>query len=270
MTGTDPSAVMASDPLVIAGEEIGPRLILGTGGAPSLEVLGEVIEASGAAMATVAMRRLDPAAKGNVLDLLVSMGVRTLPNTAGCMTAKEAVLTAEMAREALETNWVKLEVIADDKMLLPDPLELIDAAEELVGRGFVVLAYANDDPVLAWRLEQTGCAAVMPGGAPIGTGLGLCNPHNIELIASKAKVPVVLDAGVGTASDAVLAMELGCEAVLVASAITRAENPPLMAAAMAGAVRAGWMAAHAGRIPRRRHALASTSFSDMAETFAEQ
>lgn len=268
MSGSGGNGSTAAAGLVVAGEEIGSRLIMGTGGAPSLEVLAEALAVSGAAMATVAMRRIDPSSKGSVLDVLLAAGVRPLPNTAGCMTVKEAVLTAEMGREALGTDWVKLEVIADDKMLLPDPLELMDAAEELVNRGFVVLAYTNDDPVLALRLEQAGCAAVMPGGAPIGTGLGLCNPHNIELIASQAKVPVVLDAGLGTASDAALAMELGCDAVLVASAITRAEDPPTMAEAMAKAVEAGWLARRAGRIPRRRHAVASSSFEGLASTFS--
>jgi thiazole synthase len=171
-------------------------------------------------------------------------------------------LTARLAREALDTNWVKLEVIADERTLLPDPIELLDAAEQLVADGFVVLPYTNDDPVLAARLEATGCAAVMPLGSPIGTGLGIRNPHNISMIVANASVPVVLDAGIGTASDAALAMELGCDAVLIASAITRAQKPALMAQAMARAVEAGRLASLAGRIPMRHHAQASSPARD--------
>jgi thiazole synthase len=246
------------DALTIAGQELGSRLILGTGGVPSMTVLEAAIAASGTAMCTVAMRRVDPATSGSVLDVLARHQVRVLPNTAGCRTAREAVLTARLAREALGTDWVKLEVVADDETLLPDPVELLDAAERLVADGFSVLPYTNDDPVLARRLQQAGCVAVMPLGAPIGTGLGILNPHNIELIVAEARVPVVLDAGVGTASDAALAMELGCDAVLLASAVTRAREPELMARAMAAAVTAGRLAHRAGRIPRRRHALASS------------
>jgi thiazole synthase len=187
-----------------------------------------------------------------------------LPNTAGCRTAHEAVLTAQLAREALETDWVKLEVVADERTLLPDPIELLDAAEQLVAQGFTVLPYTNDDPVLARRLQQVGCVAVMPLGSPIGTGLGIHNPHNIELIVSEAEVPVILDAGIGTASDAALAMELGCDAVLLASAVTRAQQPAMMAAAMASAVQAGRLARRAGRIPRRHHAQASSPTEGMA------
>jgi thiazole synthase len=190
--------------------------------------------------------------------------VRVLPNTAGCRTAFEAVRTAQLAREALETDWVKLEVIADERTLLPEPIELLDAAEQLVGLGFTVLPYTNDDPVLARRLQRIGCAAVMPLGSPIGSGLGIQNPHNIELIVSEAEVPVILDAGVGTASDAALAMELGCEGVLLASSVTRAQDPALMAEAMAAAVRAGRLARLAGRIPRRHHAQASSPLEGMA------
>jgi thiazole synthase len=252
------------DALSIAGEEIGSRLILGTGGTPSLAVLDAAVAASGTAMCTVAMRRVDAATSGSVLDVLARHGVRVLPNTAGCRTAREAVLTAQLAREALGTTWVKLEVVADDHTLLPDPVELLDAAELLVADGFTVLPYTNDDPVLARRLQRVGCAAVMPLGAPIGTGLGILNPHNIELIVSEAAVPVVLDAGVGTASDVALALELGCDAVLLASAVTRARDPALMAAAMAAAVTAGRLAYRAGRIPRRVHAQASSPPHGMA------
>ena len=252
------------DPFMIAGTELGSRLILGTGGAPSMQVIDEAIVASGTAMCTVAMRRADAATGGSVIDVIDRRGVRVLPNTAGCRTAFEAVRTAQLAREALETDWVKLEVIADERTLLPEPIELLDAAEQLVGLGFTVLPYTNDDPVLARRLQRIGCAAVMPLGSPIGSGLGIQNPHNIELIVSEAEVPVILDAGVGTASDAALAMELGCEGVLLASSVTRAQDPALMAEAMAAAVHAGRLARLAGRIPRRHHAQASSSLEGMA------
>jgi thiazole synthase len=250
---------VADDTLVIAGREFGSRLVMGTGGAPSLEVLEEALVASGTELTTVALRRLDPEQQGSVLDVLKRHGIAVLPNTAGCFTAGEAVLTARLGREALDTNWVKLEVVADDHTLLPDPVELLDAAEQLVKDGFVVLPYTNDDPILARRLEQAGCAAVMPLGSPIGSGLGIRNQHNIAMIVEQAGVPVVLDAGVGTASDAALAMELGCDAVLLASAVTRAEQPALMAAAMRQAVTAGRAARLAGRIPRRWFAAEASS-----------
>jgi thiazole synthase len=246
------------DPFVIAGEQLGSRLIMGTGGAPSLDVLDRALAASGTELTTVAMRRVDPAAAGSVLDVLSARGIRVLPNTAGCFTAAEAVHTARLAREALGTDWVKLEVIADERTLLPDPVELLDAADRLVADGFTVLPYTNDDPVLARRLEQAGCAAVMPLGAPIGSGLGIRNPHNIELIVEGAGVPVILDAGIGTASDAAIAMELGCDAVLLATSVTRAHDPELMAEAMRAAVTAGRLAFLAGRVPRRRYATASS------------
>jgi thiazole synthase len=253
-----------TDPLVIAGESFGSRLIMGTGGAPSMSVLEEALAESGTELTTVAMRRVDAGARGSVLEVLGRRGIRVLPNTAGCFTASEAVLTAKLARDALETNWVKLEVIADERTLLPDPIELADAAEQLVDDGFVVLPYTNDDPVLARRLEQAGCAAVMPLGSPIGSGLGIRNPHNIELIVERAGVPVVLDAGLGTASDAALAMELGCDAVLLATAVTRAQSPVLMAAAMRDGVRAGRLARLAGRIPKRRYAQASSPWQGLS------
>ncbi len=246
------------DPLVIAGREFGSRLIMGTGGANNLSVLEQALIASGTELTTVAMRRADAQGRTGVLELLQRLGIDALPNTAGCRTAAEAVLTAQLAREALGTNWVKLEVVADEDTLLPDPIELVDAAEQLVDQGFVVLAYTNDDPALALRLEQIGCAAVMPLGSPIGTGLGIRNPHNIEVIVSRASVPVVLDAGIGTASDAALAMELGCDAVLLASAVTRAEQPERMAEAMRSGVTAGRLAVQAGRIPQRFWANASS------------
>ncbi|GDY30245.1 thiazole synthase [Gandjariella thermophila] len=246
------------DPLTIAGREFGSRLIMGTGGASNLAVLERALIASGTELTTVAIRRVDASGGGGVLDLLRRLGIEPLPNTAGCRTAAEAVLTARLAREALGTNWIKLEVVADERTLLPDPVELLDAARQLVDDGFVVLPYTNDDPVLALRLEEAGCAAVMPLGSPIGTGLGIRNPHNIELIVARSSVPVVLDAGVGTASDAALAMELGCSAVLLATAVTRAEDPERMAAAMRAAVDAGRLARTAGRIPKRFWAQASS------------
>ncbi|WP_443060645.1 thiazole synthase [Streptomyces sp. NBC_00448] len=255
-----------ADPLRIGDAVFGSRLIMGTGGAPSLDVLEQALLASGTELTTVAMRRLDPTAKGSVLSVLDRHGIRVLPNTAGCFTAGEAVLTARLAREALGTDWVKLEVIADEWTLLPDPVELLDAAETLVDDGFTVLPYTNDDPVLARKLEDVGCAAIMPLGAPIGSGLGIRNPHNFRLIVERASVPVILDAGAGTASDAALAMELGCDAVMLASAVTRAQRPALMAAAMRHAVAGGRLAHRAGRIPRRYGALASSP-TDGAPTF---
>jgi thiazole synthase len=257
-------AELATSKLVIAGRSFGSRLIMGTGGATNLAVLEAALVASGTELTTVAMRRVDAKGGTGVLELLNRLGITPLPNTAGCRGAAEAVLTAQLARDALNTEWVKLEVIADDRTLLPDAIELVRAAEQLVDDGFVVLPYTNDDPVLARRLEDVGCAAVMPLGSPIGTGLGIANPHNIELIVAEAQVPVILDAGIGTASDAALAMELGCDAVLLASAVTRAQDPQRMATAMAAAVTAGRLARRAGRIPRRHHAEASSPTEGMA------
>lgn len=256
-------------PLVIAGESFSSRLIMGTGGATSLDALEQALIASGAELATVALRRIDPLAQGSIMDVLDRTGCKILPNTAGCFTAQDAVLTARLAREAFETTWIKLEVIGDDKTLLPDPPELLDAAETLMDEGFVVLPYTNDDPVLARRLEDLGCAAVMPLGSPIGSGMGIRNPYNISMIVEYANVPVVLDAGIGTASDAALAMELGCDAVLLASAVTRAQKPGMMAEAMRKAVEGGRLARVAGRIPRRRYAEASTTFEGLPE-FGDQ
>jgi thiazole synthase len=231
---------------------------MGTGGAPGLDILERALVASGTEITTVAMRRVDPDMQGSVLDVLATHSIRVLPNTAGCYTAAEAVLTARLAREALGTNWIKLEVIADERTLLPDPVELVDAAEQLIDDGFVILPYTSDDPVVARRLEHLGCAAVMPLGSPIGSGLGIRNPHNIDLIVEQSQVPVILDAGIGTASDAALAMELGCDGVLLASAVTRAREPAQMAEAMRRAVEAGRLAHLAGRIPRRWYAQASS------------
>ncbi|GAA0534367.1 thiazole synthase [Paractinoplanes ferrugineus] len=234
------------------------RLILGTGGANSLSALEEAIRASGTELVTVALRRVDAAGPG-LLPMLDRLGVRILPNTAGCYTAGDAIKTAHLARDAFETDLLKLEVIGDERTLLPDGVELLAAAEKLVTDGFTVLPYTTDDPILARRLADVGCAAVMPAGSPIGSGLGISNPHHIELIRQAVDVPVVLDAGLGTASDAALAMELGCDAVLIASAITRADDPAGMATAMRHAVLGGRLAFTSGRIPRRFHALASTS-----------
>ena len=249
---------MADDPLVIAGRTLSSRLIMGTGGAPNLAVLEEALAASDTELTTVAMRRVSPGSGTGLLDLLRRLQIQVLPNTAGCHTAAEALLVAQLAREATGTDLIKLEVVADDHTLLPDPLELVDAAAAMVADGFSVLAYTNDDPVLARKLEDTGVAAVMPLGSPIGTGLSISNPHNIEMIVARAGVPVVLDAGIGTASDAALAMELGCDAVLLATAVTRAHDPVTMARAMSHAVRAGRLAAGAGRIPKRFWAQASS------------
>ena len=245
-------------PLIIAGRDLYSRLILGTGGFSNHDLLAEALTASGTELCTVALRRLDPAARGSILDVLDVARVGVLPNTAGCFTARDAIVTAQLAREAFQTDWIKLEVIGDDRTLLPDAVELVAAAEALVDDGFVVLPYTTDDPVLARRLEDVGCAAVMPLGSPIGSGMGIRNPYNISIIVERAGVPVVLDAGVGTASDAALAMELGCDAVLCASAIARAHDPPAMAHALRLAVEGGVLARGAGRIPRRRYAQAST------------
>jgi len=255
----------SADPLLLGGETFTSRLLLGTGGAPSLESLERAIRASGTQLVTVALRRVEASSSGAMLEVLDRCGVRLLPNTAGCRTAREAVLTARLAREAFDTAWVKLEVIGDEHTLLPDPIELFDAAEQLVAEGFTVLAYTSDDPVLGRRLADAGCAAVMPLGSPIGSGLGIRNPHNIALLRDAVSVPVVLDAGIGTASDAALAMELGCDAVLLASAVTRARDPERMALAMRHGVEAGRLARGAGRIPRRWHAEASTQMSGLPE-----
>jgi thiazole synthase len=251
--------------LTIAGRTFRSRLVIGTGGFRNLDVMGEAVRASGADLATLALRRVDPAARGSIVDVLQSAGCALLPNTAGCFTARDAVTTAQLAREAFETDWVKLEVIGDDRTLLPDPTELLGAAEELVDDGFVVLPYTNDDPVLARRLEDAGCAAVMPLGSPIGSGMGIRNTYNLRLIVEQARVPVILDAGIGTASDAALALELGCEGVLLASAVSRAEDPVRMARAMRLAVESGWLARYAGRIPRRLYAEASTPTEGVPE-----
>lgn len=257
--------------LTIANKAFDSHLIMGTGGASSQALLEQSLKASGTQLTTVAMRyHHATASQGeSIFELLKRLNIDLLPNTAGCRTARDAVLTAQLAREALQTNWVKVEVIADEHTLLPDTTELLEACELLVDDDFTVLAYTSDDPVIAQRLEDLGVSAVMPLGSPIGTGLGILNPHNIGLITSRAAVPIILDAGIGTASDAALAMELGCDGVLLASAINRAEDPVAMAQAMAHAVTAGRLAAGAGRIPKREHAVASSSFSGLA-SWSEQ
>lgn len=244
----------------LGGREWGSRLIAGTGGFRSLEQMEAALAAAGTEIVTVALRRIDPAAEGSVLDVIDRLGLFVLPNTAGCYTARDAVRTAKLAREAFATDWIKLEVIGDDRTLYPDAVELLDAAEQLVGDGFTVLPYTNDDPILARRLEEAGCAAVMPLGSPIGSGAGIRNPYNIAIITERAEVPVVLDAGIGTASDAAQAIELGCDAVLAASAIFGAADPVAMATALRRGVEAGTLARRAGRIPRRTHAEASTAY----------
>lgn len=247
-----------TDFLEIAGERFGARILIGTAGYPSRQVMLDAIAASGAEIVTVSLRRVSLA--GGEPDDMVELlaGRRILPNTAGCSTRRDAMLTAELGREALGTDWVKLELIGDRETLYPDGAELVATAAEMVREGFTVLPYATDDPVLCRRLTDVGCAAVMPLGSPIGSGLGILNPFNIERIVRRSPVPVILDAGIGTASDAALAMELGCAAVLLNSAVAKADDPVRMARAMGLAVAAGRDAALAGRIPRRRYADASS------------
>ncbi len=234
-----------------------------------MELLEASLLASGSTIATVALRRVDPSVKGSIYDLLGKLNFTLLPNTAGCFSAQEARKVAELAREAFETNLVKLEVIGDDVTLLPDTTETLLAAKELVQAGFEVWAYTSDDLIVAQRLEQAGCAAVMPLGSPIGSGLGVLNPHSIALICERLEVPVLLDAGIGTASDAALAMELGCDGVLAASAINRALEPVRMAESLRAAVQAGYLAHHAGRIPPRVHAEASSPMLGRPDLFAQ-
>jgi thiazole synthase len=243
-----------AEPLTIAGVPIASRLFIGSAGYPNQQVMLDAIAASGAELVTASIRRIDLSGYPESLVDVLAERWRLLPNTAGCTTARDAVLTAELARDALETEWVKLEVIGERETLYPDVEQLLQAAGELVRAGFVVLPYCNDDLVTCLKLADLGCAAVMPLGAPIGSGLGICNPAMIELICARSPVPVVLDAGLGTASDAALAMELGCAAVLVNSAIAKSHDPVRMAAAFRHAVEAGSLARRAGRIPKLRHA----------------
>ena len=245
--------------LTIAGRTFRSRLFIGTARYPNRQVMLEAIEASGAEVVTVAIRRVRPDAEGENLYDLLKDRYFILPNTAGCYTAREAIVTAHLAREALGTNWIKLEVIGDEETLFPDVEQLLEAAAQLVKDGFVVLPYCNDDPVTCKKLEDIGCAAVMPLGAPIGSGMGIRNPHNIQIILDTVTVPVIVDAGVGTASDAAVAMELGCDGVLLNTAVAGARHPVKMAVAMKQAVEAGRLAFEAGRIPKKRYASASTA-----------
>jgi thiazole synthase len=251
---------MSLDPLVIAGRTFSSRLVVGTGKYSSHAVMQAAHLASGTEMVTVAVRRVDLNARGveSLLHWIDQSKIFLLPNTAGCYTAEDAVRTARLAREAGLSNWIKLEVIGDERTLFPDNEALLEATKILVGEGFVVLPYTNDDPIACRKLEAAGAAAVMPLGAPIGSGLGIQNPNNILIIKEQARVPVIVDAGVGTASDATIAMELGVDGVLMNTAIAGSPEPALMAEAMRHAVRAGRLAYLAGRIPKKMYAAASS------------
>lgn len=253
-------------PLQIGPYTLNSRVIVGTSRYPSYQVMLDALRASGADMVTVSLRRLDVAASqdGGLLDVLGD-AFKILPNTAGCFTARDAILTAQLAREALETDLIKLEVIGDDDTLMPDAEELLKGARELVKQGFVVMAYANDDPILCRKLQDCGCAAVMPLGSPIGSGMGIRNPYNFQIIREILTVPMLVDAGLGTASEAALAMELGCDGVLLNTAISGAKHPVLMAEAFKKGVEAGRAAFLAGRIPRRLYANASSPITGMIE-----
>jgi thiazole synthase len=240
------------DPFIIAGVALRSRLFIGSAGYANRQLMLDSIEASGAEVVTASIRRISLEGYAESLVDLVGDRWRLLPNTAGCMTRRDAILTAQLAREALGTNWLKLELIGDRETQYPDVAQLVEAAAELVRDGFVVLPYCNDDLVTCMRLADAGCAAVMPLGSPIGSGLGISNPHAVEMICSRLQVPVVLDAGIGTASDAALAMELGCSAVLLSTAVAKARDPVRMARAMAAGVEGGRLASRAGRIPKRR------------------
>ena len=251
---------MTDTPLVIAGKSFHSHLLVGTGKYPSNDVMVRAHEASGAEIITVAIRRVNvnDHSKESLLDYIDTTKYSLLPNTAGCYTAEDAIRTARLGREAGLSNWIKLEVIGDERTLFPDNEALIAATRELVKEGFVVLPYTNDDPVTCRKLEEAGAAAVMPLGAPIGSGLGIQNPNNIEIIREAATVPVIVDAGVGTASDAAYAMELGVDGVLMNTGIAQASDPIAMAEAMKLAVQSGRLAYQAGRIPRKRYASASS------------
>ncbi len=255
--------------LNIAGKEFKSRLIVGTSRYPDPHTMLQALDASGAELITVSIRRLNlTSANGqeSIMNMIDRNRYSILPNTAGCFTAKEAVLTAQLAREALETNWVKLEVIGDDETLFPDVTELLKAADKLLADGFIVLPYCNDDPITCRKLADMGCAAVMPLGAPIGSGMGIRNPYNIQIIRDLIDIPVIVDAGVGTASDAALAMELGVDGILMNTAIAGAEHPVKMALAMKLAIEAGRLAYEAGRIPKRLYAKASSPVEGMINT----
>ena len=256
---------MTDSPFVIAGRTFASRLIIGTGKYSSYAVMARAHEASGADMVTVAVRRVNISdrSRESLLDYIDTNRMFILPNTAGCYTADEAIRTARLGREAGLSNWVKLEVIGDERTLFPDNEALIEATQVLVREGFIVLPYTNDDPIACRKLQDAGAAAVMPLGAPIGSGLGIQNPNNIRIIREFARVPVIVDAGVGTASDAAIAMELGADGVLMNTAIAGAEDPVAMATAMKHAVLAGRLAYLAGRIPRKMYATASSPVEGM-------
>jgi len=250
---------MTEDTLVLGDRSFRSRLIVGTGKYPSMEIMQQAIEKSGAEIVTVAIRRVKlPGQEGSLLDYLDPHRYTILPNTAGCYTAEEAIRTAYLAREGGLPELVKLEVIGDRETLFPDVLGLLEATKTLAREGFIVLPYTNDDPVIAKRLEESGAAAVMPLGAPIGSGLGIRNPYNLKIIMEQVRIPVIVDAGVGTASDAAIAMELGCDGVLMNTGIAGAKDPVAMAEAMRLAVEAGRLAFKAGRIPKKLYATASS------------
>ena len=261
------SRIMEDDLLAIGGVKLRSRLIIGTGKYKDFEETKKAIEISGAEMVTVAVRRVNiiDRTKENLLDYIDPKKYKILPNTAGCYTVKEALRTARLARSAGISDIVKLEVIGDQRTLFPDTAGLIEAAKILVKEGFIVLPYTNDDPVVAKRLEEAGCAAVMPLAAPIGSGLGIRNPYNLLIIRETVKIPVIVDAGVGTASDAAIAMEMGCDGVLMNTGIAGAKDPLAMAEAMKYAVWAGRLAYKAGRIPKKLHASASSPLEGMIE-----
>jgi thiazole synthase len=263
----DLANALAVEPLTLGGRTFRSRLILGTGKYRDYPTMAAALDASGAEMVTVALRRvnLDELGRGSLIDQVDPKKYLLLPNTAGCYTADEAVRTARLARELGGWSWVKLEVIGDKATLFPDVGELLKATETLVGEGFIVLAYTNDDPVVAKKLAALGAAAVMPLGAPIGSGMGIRNPANLRIILEQATVPIIVDAGVGTASDAAIAMELGAQGVLMNTAIAEAADPVRMARAMKLAVEAGWLAAGAGRIPRKLYANASSPLTGLIE-----
>ena len=245
-------------PLTIADKSFDSRLLIGSATYPNSQIMLDSIRASGAEIVTVAIRRISLEGGAETVVDLLSGEFHILPNTAGCYTARDAVLTAKLAREALETNWLKLEVIGDRETLYPDAEHLLQAAEELVEEGFIVMPYCTDDPILCRKLEDIGCAAIMPLGSPIGSGMGIVNPYNLEIIRAQTEVPLIVDAGIGTASDAALAMELGCDGVMLASAVAKAHDPVGMANAMRHAIEGGRLAHLSGRIPRKRHAEASS------------
>jgi thiazole synthase len=254
------------DPLILGGQQFSSRLLMGSSGFPNQQAMLDALDASGAEIVTVAIRRINLAGQSEDTASLLDGHCRLLPNTAGCYTARDAVLTAQLAREALGTDWIKLEVIGDRHTLYPDVEEMLRAAAELVRGGFIVLPYCSDDPVTCRKLADLGCAAIMPLAAPIGSGMGLVNRYNLELIRTQTQIPMIVDAGIGTPSDAAVALEMGCDAVLVNSAIAKARRPVMMAAAMRHAVEAGRLAWHAGRIPQRRHAEPSSPSAGLIGT----